>query len=1041
MEIIMQSISKFLVKSIKQVQRVLNTTQSTTSPQAASGSWRFSLSQGWLVMLLPVVLVLTSCGGGIPASDLSISTPSASSSSAVVSTPITFSITVTNEGDAEESNHFTLRVYRSADTNLTPAGDEEVASQGFRGTLAVGASFDISSTITIPAELAPGAYHYYACVDTFGETNTSNNCSSSVEVQVVNTAASAIAAGRNHTCAILSSTGAARCWGNNSYGGLGDGSRTASNTPVQVSGLGSGVTAISAGDKYTCALHSGAAKCWGDNDIGKLGNGSTTRSLIPVDVTGLGSGVTAISAGIFWHTCAIHNGAAKCWGRNHVGQLGDGSTDNSNLPVQVTGLTSGVTAVSAGSIHTCAVHNGAAKCWGYNFYGRLGDDSTDNSNLPVDVTGLHSGVTAISAGQFHTCALHNGAAKCWGRNRYGELGDGTETIDYDDPDTPGDERVDNGRLTPGQVTGLTSGVTAISAGWSYNCALHNGAAKCWGFDGEGQLGDGISITGHNVPIQVSGLTSGGTAISAGWQHTCALHSGVAKCWGWNAIGQLGVGELPDTDSDGTPDDYSLTPVPVLFYIVARPDLQLEDPAVSHDAILGNRELTVSVGVRNTGDLTAASGGTIAYYRSTDDTISNGDTRLGSATLPTISSGDSTDRISFDTPSPDTAGTYYYGACVSHDDDSKNSNDCSAAVKVLVVNAATAISAGYQHTCAIIHGRNAKCWGRNGSGRLGNGSSTNSSTPVAFSGQTDRVNFISAGRFHTCASMGSGGGAAWCWGYNSNGQLGNGNYSIHNRPVHVIGIRRQFTKVSAGRAHTCGIWHGGTWCWGSNAYGRVGNGGGTDRRYNILQPVAGLGSGVTDISAGRWHTCAVQDGVARCWGRNQKGQLGIGRSITQHITQLTVEGLTRNVTAISAGAAYTCAIHSGGAKCWGGNFYGQLGDGSTDNSNLPVRVSGLSSGVTAISAGGLHTCAIHGGAAKCWGLNGSGRLGDGSTTERHTAVQVSGLVSGVTAISAGDSHTCAVHSGIAKCWGSNGDGQLGDGNTTRSKTPVPVLLIE
>ena len=341
-------------------------------------------------------------------------------------------------------------------------------------------------------------------------------------------AAISISAGFFHTCA-LTQAGGIKCWGDNEYGQVGDGTSTERFTPVGVVGLTSGVVAISLDAWHSCALsNEGGVKCWGWNNYGQLGDGTTTNRLMPVDVFGLGSGVIAIEAGVF-DTCALTQaGGVKCWGDNRWGQLGDGTTTSRLNPVDVTGLGSGVSAISAGSANTCALtQEGGVKCWGSNIDGELGDGTTTPRLTPVDVIGLGSEVISISAGDAYNCALTQaGGVKCWGYNDEGELGDGTTTTSY----------------SPVDVIGLGKPVIAISASDLNTCALTQaGGVKCWGDNDYGQLGDGTTTERLN-PVDVTGLSNGVSAISSKGTHTCALmQAGGVKCWGDNENGDLGDG--------------------------------------------------------------------------------------------------------------------------------------------------------------------------------------------------------------------------------------------------------------------------------------------------------------------------------------------------------------------------------------------------------------------------------------------------------------------------------------------------------------------
>jgi hypothetical protein len=324
-----------------------------------------------------------------------------------------------------------------------------------------------------------------------------------------------IASGASHTCAVTTS-GGVLCWGDNSSGQLGDGTTTPRLTPTPVSGLSSGVATVAAAYQRTCAVTtSGALLCWGD----------TVPT--PTSVSGLASGVTAVAIGQY-HACALTaSGAVLCWGNNSYGQLGNGT------PV----IAGGATAIAAGAVHSCALMaSGGLLCWGDNEYGQIGDGTTAYTRpTPTAVSGLSSGVTAITAGYYYTCAITSGgAAFCWGDNIFGQLGDGSGAP-Y--------------RVTPRAVSELAGGVTAITAGDYTTCALKtSGAALCWGYNVYGEVGDGTT-TRRPTPTAVAGLSGGVAAIASAhvdlWNsrgHGCALTtSGDALCWGYNASGQLGDG--------------------------------------------------------------------------------------------------------------------------------------------------------------------------------------------------------------------------------------------------------------------------------------------------------------------------------------------------------------------------------------------------------------------------------------------------------------------------------------------------------------------
>ena len=288
--------------------------------------------------------------------------------------------------------------------------------------------------------------------------------------------------------------------------------------PVVKLGTGRTATAIAAGNEHTCAiLDDSSVKCWGMNQRGQLGIDSNINvgdgpgEMAQLTGINLGTGrtATAIASGDV-HTCAVlDDGSVKCWGRNNYGQLGIGNTDDtgnaSGEMAQLTGINLGTgrtaTATAAGDVHTCAVlDDGSVKCWGRNSYGQLGLGDTNSrgdgsnemgDNLPVVDLGTGRTATAIAAGQYHTCALlDNASVKCWGFNFSGQLG-------IDSSNHMGDN---SGEMAASPVVKLGTGhtATAIAARYRHTCAiLDDSSVKCWGENNRGQLGiDSTTDTGR-----------------------------------------------------------------------------------------------------------------------------------------------------------------------------------------------------------------------------------------------------------------------------------------------------------------------------------------------------------------------------------------------------------------------------------------------------------------------------------------------------------------------------------------------------------------
>jgi len=719
-----------------------------------------------------------------------------------------------------------------------------------------------------------------------------------------------VTSGGGHSCALMTDQ-SVWCWGRNTTGQLGNGTVADSLVPVWVRTLPPAIN-VSAGHDHTCAVStSNQVWCWGSDAFGELGNGSTSTSQ-KFPVLALGVQALQVSAGDGF-TCAVTlTHTVKCWGDNNFGELGDGTLADSSTPVKVKNLTN-VTQVAAGYFHACALESsGTVWCWGDNSNGQLGDGSTTSSKIPVIVPLQNANY--VAAGASDTCAiLSAGDLQCWGLNFVGELGTGDFTDHH----------------LPTQVVSLSGGVSQVTLGEDFGCAIATSsgpAALCWGdADGHGQLGNGDFTAQIPVPTPVFGLmtspaggSSGPQQIAAGAHHTCVvLVSGLVDCWGQGFYGNLGNGSGLDR----------AIPTPVIG---------LPGPAHTAGAVsAGTLTACALVGLeadcwgQMTGD------GSPLFTVHTSAVGVKGLPANGVSQVSAASGGCALVRLG-----GLATGLRCWGANPVGQLGNGTTSPSTMPVKVLgLSNGVQSVATGATHSCALVHNSGAYCWGWNKYGQLGDGTTTNRSTAVAVTGLPLKLAQIAAADDHSCALLTA--GTVKCWGANGSGQLGDGTTSDSSTPVAVTGLTG-VVAIALGSGFTCALTGAGAVeCWGVNAQGELGDGSTTDSKTPVA--VSGLTSGVVSIAAGDAHACAVLvTGPVTCWGDNSGGELGNGVIGGMSTAPVTVAGFTSNGTSLDMHmATATCAL-DGNQKpeCWGDNSSGELGDGSTADSGSPVIVQGL-----------------------------------------------------------------------------------------------------
>lgn len=752
-------------------------------------------------------------------------------------------------------------------------------------------------------------------------------------------------------------------WGGNTSSQLNIG--TAVDTPAPAEVLRSGgladkkITKVETGNGFSCALAEQKVYCWGVDNYGQLGNGAAAASTVPGEITTTalaGKTITALSVGVH-HACVIAGGEAYCWGHNGFGKLGQGNatgTFASPIAVDPALLGSSVTFIDAGSNGTCAVSGGKAYCWGYNQYKQIGDGSTVSTitrPTAVNTSGYLSGktVTSVHSGGVHSCALAEGKAYCWGSQS------ASGTPENSSLPVPVD--------TTGALAGKT--VTALGTGDQHSCAVADNSTYCWGGNSKYQMGNNTSTSVPNYQLPVGNDIYGIffnrqiTSLSVGYDHSCVVASGKAYCWGYNTTGQIGQGDMLATSNI--------------------------KEVVSTGALAGKTVVSVDAGTY----------GTFAGYSNN--------------TLPILTRPAAT--------APDYLVAGVWGENVDNKLNIASAGNATAPVEFLSSGALAGkrisqMESANGHTCAIADGE-IYCWGDNVVGQLGTRGTTDLAVPtkIFMDGwlRGKVITDISVGNNNTCAVAD---GKAYCWGGNGFGQTGNSLSGFDFKapvPVYDGGVLRgkTVTDIDTGGNTTCAIADGKPYCWGYNTEGELGNGddSGTRSHYPVEVVTSGVLSGKTStsISTGTWHTCVIADGKPYCWGYNAYMELGNGsRAESSSPVAVNVSGALngKTVSSIGVGIYHSCVIADLRSYCWGYNAGGQSGWGSTSvwtSAPTGTNAAGLmhNKNVTSLAVGGNHTCAIADGKTYCWGQNAEGELGNGTTSGSATPVLVTdnGVLSG------------------------------------------------
>jgi alpha-tubulin suppressor-like RCC1 family protein len=866
--------------------------------------------------------------------------------------------------------------------------------------------------------------------------------------------------------------------GDNGVGQLGTGVKSATNTtlvamqlPTASNGSSADVvagyapSAVSCGNEHTCLLlKNGAAYLCGNNTSNQLGTTQTVASNTawPILLSNVQQ-VTKVACGAYHTVAACYNGDVYTFGANDTAQMGMGNTSNYSLPqraivgsntVSSSNGIGGYYQLGAGQGHTVvatcfAPSNYPTYVWGDNTSGQLGMGSNVAYTTPTKLVGYQA--VQVGCGQDHTVLLlaDTNAFVGFGANSDGQMGDAQMVTNRYFPNviTPTGTVYQKQLFTGG--AGQAQHVAYVDA---------DGTLYCGGCNDVGQLGLEYKGTPSNanfysgVPLSpLSTFDQRVTQVALGYNNTAAIDVN-GKLWTWGYSGHnLGLGNMVNTSTpimvNGTPNS-SITGSTVVTHFAggANNALAIDSTGVAHGcgniSYIGNNGGSSSIFV----SLSGVAGSSLSYVSCVGGACGYLHTLVVDSTGHVHAWGDAT-----------------YGQCGNG---AINGGSIALPFKLTTLPAITAVAAGYTHSVALDTMGKVYTWGYAPNGQLGTNIVSSTGTPVSPSSFGSLVGkpavAIAAGMYHTLALDSS--GHVHAWGYNANGQLGNGSTTQTNIPIAVstYGTLNGSTVVAIAATadtsyalDTLGRIH----VWGLNLYGQYGDGGGAASTWSKV-PILLTGSQRTSaaaqriLSRGYGNHKLLQDvqqqgtTYLQAAGSNAYGQLGDGTTLTRYAGAFASGyAFPSPVVATANGLYHSAAVlANGGVYCWGRNSAFECGQGATTNVGVPSLVGSLSaySAVEVACGTGVTLVVTTNGTVVAFGTNLTGLLGNGSALGTNTSVSGAVVVTGLTNVQtlvAGEGHACAIDaSGALWAWGDNSKGQFGLGAAgVTSSALVPVLV--